>query len=220
MSSTSIISPLQENPSTKGDLQEQSFVVEDERILSPNPSLSQHPVYGSQELGNIVTPRESQSSRLSKASEASTIKEKIYVTEDGRVIPPRSSQGSRISNTSDLTLNSHAEEEKRTQLLSSPISGETKITGGVPEDEKPAEEVNANDMKITNVFSDDETLVFEDEFVSVSESNNDFLQKSVEATNANLEAERATSKIIEKSKCVYQRPFFRCSTIERRWILK
>ena len=198
LSSTSVVSPLQENASTKGDIQEQPVIVEDARIETPTPSLSKQPVYGSQVQDKVVSPRMSLTSQLSSPASLPN-NAGVYVTEAGRVILPRKDSAvdsPRQSNASDLTLVSNKTGETGNRLLSSPITPHTKLTDGVPNEEKPAEEVNANDLKVTNVYSDSEgTLIFEDEFINLSEQNNDFLEQSVLAANANLEAEERRRRL-------------------------
>lgn len=217
-SNTSLLSPLQENSSTKGDVQEDSFLIEDGRIISPNPSLSKQPVYGTQEQGAILSPVPSYSSQLSLSNAAGmrgmsptntrNSTQGAYVTEDGRVISPKTQrrEAPRQSTTSKLTnvtydsnydsdthrlSQAHPASE---QLISSPLGSETKLTQGVP-NEKPVQKRSTDDLKVTNVFSEDESLIFEDEFINVSDQNNEFWQASVQAANANILAEDRRRKL-------------------------
>ena len=206
----------------EGDIQEEPVILEEGNILSPNLSLSRYPIYGIQETGNVMSPRESrQSSQLSLSNaigqnmlSSSEIIKPVEDVEDvastgSRKGSPRHSNASEFTNVTldnnaavsspiaqeaqpiqseslpvDLDPQQTITEESSAILL--PVRNETQLTSSVPVEQK-----EKNDLVVASVVSEDEGLVFEDEFTTISDQNNDFLQNSLAVSNAALSQQQS-----------------------------
>jgi len=152
-------------------------------INAPEDDEEERPI----QLANSPTPSHQSSKSLSPNSPL----QNVYTYEEGRVKSPVKSVKSSNSPKPG--------EEIREQLLSSPISGETKLTSAVPDvkttltEEKAVDHENENDLIVTSLQSEDDNLIFEDDFIDSSDQNNAFLMGSLTPINANVAPSRDDS---------------------------